>query len=98
MSGLAEFLCQDGYEFQFRRLIAPNAVETLFVKLSDRRVLGSMNDLIRMAKWHLVEEQLSPFEAAQRINDAPISYLSFDDPKRAFGKMTLENTEDENIG
>lgn len=94
MSGMANFMCYDGYEFQFRRLIAPNATKTLFVKLSDRRVLGSMNDLIRMAKWHLIDEQISPFEAAEKINQSPMSYLDYDHPKRAFGKIKLDDIAD----
>ena len=94
MSGMADFMCHDGYEFQFRRLIAPHATETLFVKLSDRRVLGSMNDLIRMAKWHLIEGQVSPFDAAEKINKSPMSYLDYDHPKRAFGKMKLDDIAD----
>lgn len=97
MSGMADFMCRDGYEFQFRRLIAPNATDTVFVKLSDRRVLGSMNDLIRMAKWHLAEGQLSPFEAAEKINKAPMSYLDYDHPRWAFPKMQLETYEDKEI-
>lgn len=97
MSGMADFMCRDGYEFQFRRLIAPNATDTVFVKLSDRRVLGSMNDLIRMAKWHLAKGQLSPFEAAKKINKAPMSYLDYDHPRRAFPKMQLETYEDKEI-
>ncbi len=94
MSGMADFMCYDGYEFQFRRLIAPNATDTVFVKLSDRRVLGSMNDLVRMAKWHLIEGQVSPFEAAEKINKAPMSYLNYDHPRRAFPKMQIETFED----
>lgn len=94
MSEMANFMCQDGYEFQFRRLIAPNATESLFVKLSDRRVMGSMNDLVRMAKWHLIEGQVSPFDTAEKINTAPMSYLGYDHPKRAFGKMKLDDVAD----
>lgn len=75
MSQIAEFMSSDGYEFQFRRLIAPNATETLFVKMSDRRVPGSMNDMIRIATLHLTEGRLSPFEAAEKINPMPMSYL-----------------------
>ena len=94
MNGMADFMCHDGYEFQFCRLIAPNATDTVFIKLSDRRVLGSMNDLVRMAKWHLVEGQVSPVEAAEKINKAPMSYLNYDHPRRAFPKMQLKTFED----
>ena len=94
MSEMTNFMCQDGYEFQFRRLIVPNATESLFVKLSDRRVMGSMNDLVRMAKWHLIEGQVSPFDAAEKINKSPMSYLDYDHPKRAFGKMKLDDIAD----
>jgi hypothetical protein len=84
---MAEYTIADGYEFQFRRLIVPEAGSVTFIKLNDRRIVGSINELIRLAKWDLSEEQLSPFETSQRINQAPMSYLDYDNPKDAFAKM-----------
>jgi hypothetical protein len=86
---MAEYMIADGFEFQFCRLIAPEAKEVIFSKSTDQRVTGSMSDLVRMAKWVLIERQVSPFEASQDINRAPMSYLDYDNPKRAFAKMKL---------
>jgi hypothetical protein len=84
---MADYMTGDGFEFQFCRFIAPDAKEVLFSKVTDRRVTGSMNDLIQMAQWLLMERQLSPFEAAQKINQSPMSYLDYDNPREAFSKM-----------
>ena len=84
---MAEYMCADGCEFQFRRLIAPEAKEVIFSKSTDRSVIGSMNDLVHMAKWVLIERQVSPFEASQDINQAPMSCLGYKNPKEAFLEM-----------
>jgi len=84
---MAEYMCRDGYEFSFRRFIAPEAKEIVFSKLTDRLVMGSMNDLIHMAKFHLIEQQLSPLETSEQINRTPMSYINYDDPKKAFAKI-----------
>ncbi len=84
---MAQYMSGDGFEFQFRRFVVPDAKEVLFSKVINRRVTGSMNDLIQMAQWHLAEGQLSPFETAQLINQSPMSYLDYDNPREAFSKM-----------
>jgi hypothetical protein len=84
---MAEYLSGDGFGFQFRRLIVPNAKETVFSKLLDRRVISSINELIRIAKFYLIEDGLSPFDASQGINDIAMSCINYDKPKEAFIKM-----------
>jgi hypothetical protein len=92
---MAEYMCADGCEFQFRRLIAPEAKEVIFSKSTDRRVIGSMNDLVRISKWYFIERQVSPFEASQAINEMPMSSIGFKNPKEVFMKMELPAKSEE---
>lgn len=93
---MAEYMSKDGYEFIFRKFIVPEAKETVFSKLTDRHVIGSVNDLIHMAKFYLIERQMSPFETSQEINQAPMTYIGYDNPKKAFTKIKpiIENEQE----
>jgi hypothetical protein len=51
---------------------------------SNRRVIGSMNDIIRCAKVVLDEGLISPIDASIRMNDMPMSMLGYDCPEDAF--------------
>jgi hypothetical protein len=90
---MAEFMSADGFEFLSRRLVVPNAAKIEFTKLSDRSVIGSMNELVQLAKLYFIERQLSPFEASRLINEVPMSPLGFNNPKEAFGKLKLSLLE-----
>jgi hypothetical protein len=82
------FMRDDGLEFIFRRLVVPQLGTFQFSKAGDRRVLGSMNELIRSAQFLLIERQLSPFETALLINETPLSYLQDNHPRNCFTAMT----------
>ena len=84
---MADYIGQDGFEFQFRRFIAAEAAHATICKLTDRHVIGSINNLVYMAKFYLRERQSAPFEASQLINDVPMSYINYCSPKEAFVKM-----------
>ena len=84
---MADFMCDDGFEFQFRRFIVPDMRTVRFSKLADRRVIGTMNELVKVAKYYLSEEQLSPFEASQFINKVPMSGLKYRFPREAFADL-----------
>jgi hypothetical protein len=83
-----QFMCEDGLEFIFRRLVVPHLGAFQYSKADNRRVLGSMNDLIRSAQFFLTERQMSPFETALLINDTPLSYLQYNHPRNCFTAMT----------
>ena len=60
---------------------------TYFPKIIDRRVLGSMNDLIFQAKVHLSEGQKQPSDVSFMLNKTPMSYLKYSNPKVEFRKL-----------
>ncbi|MDD5459320.1 MAG: hypothetical protein PHF37_08005 [Phycisphaerae bacterium] len=70
---MGDFLKSDGYEFIFRRLIAPNAGQISFSKTDNRKVTGSVNELIQEAKYLMTHRELSPFDVSIQINDTIMS-------------------------
>ena len=85
--GLQAFLAGQGQQ--------PNALIDLlvperdasFAKITDRRVLGSMNDLIFQSKVRLGEGQQTLFTVSYYLNETPMSYLKYRSPKDLFQEL-----------
>jgi hypothetical protein len=80
-------MVDEGHEFIFRRLIAPASGTVRFASALNRSVTGSMNDLVNAAKVWLIEEELSPFDVGFRLNETPLSYLDYRNPREAFKSL-----------
>jgi len=91
LSCIGEFMVDDGQEFIFRRLVAPATTTMSFSKALNRSVPGSMNDLVYHAKVWLTEGDLSPFDASSKLNEMPMSSLSYHNPREAFKALNAEN-------
>jgi len=72
---IQEVLAASGRKFVWQQHISPATKAVRFARFSDRRVMGSMNDLIYAAKIHLVERGASPLEVSARLNCTPMSLL-----------------------
>lgn len=90
---LEDLLEEDGFELIFKRIIAPNLGEYHICKALNRTVIGSMNDLVRLAKSRLEDGETSPYETARKLNETPFSYLDFQFPKEAFHTLDVEEVE-----
>ena len=88
---IKHFMAADGNKSIFEKYIEPLADEISFSKITDRRVMGSMNDLIFQAKVYLVECQHSPFHVSLHLNESPMSYLKYGRPKDAFKALSFDN-------
>lgn len=75
LSSIREYLRDSGREFALERFVGPAAGEVQFARLSDRAVLGSINELVFLAKCELIEGGLSSFETSHRLNEVPMSVL-----------------------
>lgn len=75
LAAIAEYFRSSGRQFVLDRLIAPAAAEVQLARLSDRAVMGSINELIFQAKLELIEGQLSASETSERLNEVPLSML-----------------------
>ncbi len=94
LNSMREYMTNDGCEFIYRRLIEPYTSQISFSKVTNKNVLGSMNDLIYGAKFFISERHLSLFETSLIINDTPMKYIGYRNPSEAFREIkTLENIE-----
>ena len=84
LSSMREFMVADGQEFIYRRFVAPAAGTVRFASALSRSVTGSMNDLIDEAQMRLTEYDLSPFDTSFNLNEMPMSYLDYKNPRDAF--------------
>ena len=84
MSNISEFMRDDGHEFIYQRLIAPETSHVSFSKALNRSVTGSMNDLVFHAKVHLIESEMSPYDVSFQLNEMPMSFLKYEHPQEAF--------------
>ena len=87
---MREFMTDDGNEFLFQRLIAPRTGRISFSKTGDRRLLGSINELVFQAKFYLVEREVSPFDVSFLLNETPMSYLGYRNPKEVFKSLKIK--------
>jgi hypothetical protein len=79
-----EFLRDDGLGEIFENRIAPSSARISFSKALNKSVTGSMNDLIRFAKYYLVERETSPWDTSFILNDILFSYLKYEKPRDVF--------------
>ena len=83
LKALREYMAFDGTGYLFEPHAEPHVDSVTFCKTGDRRVLGSMNDLIHNAKVHLLEMRLPMPLVNMRLNEMPMSVLDFRNPKEA---------------
>lgn len=76
LSNLREFMEADGQAFVYQRFVAPVSGSVRFAKALGRSVTGSMNELVKYAKFWLEEGELSPFDIGFKLNDILLSALA----------------------
>lgn len=74
-NGIREFLEADGHRGVHEQSIAPLLGSVRFAKALNRSVIGSMNDLAKMASFYLEEGDLSLIEISSRLKDTPMTGL-----------------------
>ncbi|MGA2781773.1 MAG: hypothetical protein ABSF13_07610 [Smithella sp.] len=89
---MEEFMTVDGHKVMYENVIEQESQRIFFSRIVNRRVLGSMNDLIFQAMVYLKESQKSLFDIAFLLNESPMSYLNYSNPKTEFRKLYF--TED----
>jgi hypothetical protein len=81
---------EDGFRLLYEKQVAPQTASVSFSKAVNRSVIGSMNQLILEAKWRLTEEEISPYDLSFGLNQTPLSYLRYLNPRKAFQLMVQE--------
>lgn len=93
LSCMKEFMTIEGNKFIFEDFIEPERQKIFFSKIIDRRVSGSMNDLIFQAKVYLSEGNKLPLDVSFLLNNSPMSYLNYSNPRNEFQKLHLLDAE-----
>jgi hypothetical protein len=84
LDNMREFMEDDGQSFVYQRLIAPTSGSVRFAKALDRTATGSINELVKFAKFFLESGELSPFDVGFKLNDTLLSAIANQD--HAYGK------------
>ena len=87
---LGEFLRDDGLALIWQRLISPETASIRFSKSYNRAVTGSMNEIVRCAKYLLIIREMSPFEVSSDLNEMPMSMIEHVFPRDEFRSQTLD--------
>jgi hypothetical protein len=80
-------LMSDGFEFFYRRLVDGDDEATVFSKPLDEASKAALDDVGELVLHYLSEEGLEREACAAKINEAPMSVLKQETPKRAFQTM-----------
>jgi hypothetical protein len=86
-SGLKAFMATQGHQDLLEKYLASRDQGLFFSRITDRRILGSMNDFIFQSKIRLEEGQQTPFDVSFYLNETPMSYLKYRHPKEVFQKL-----------
>jgi hypothetical protein len=93
-TSLEEIMRHDGCGDAFRDITLPEMAEAAFSKTSNQSVTGSMTDLVRMARYYPLQDDRALIETSRKLNEAPMSYLGWDSPDRAFRRLTTAPSPD----
>lgn len=99
ISFIGEVPRDDCLESIFERLVVPSTGRVHFSKALNRSVIGSMNDLVNIAKSLLIVDQLSLYDTSFHLDKVPMSLLKYEHPRDAFmklGLMVIGASNDEN--
>jgi len=86
-NSLQAFLAGQGQKPNAAMALPSPDLNATFAKITDRRVLGSMNDLIFQSKFRLEDGQQTLFNVSYYLNETPLSYLKYRSPKTAFQEL-----------
>jgi hypothetical protein len=87
IDGLKLVMTGNDLEFHFQRWIVPELAAVQLAPIPSRSVLGTMNDFMIMAKYHLAARNQSPLEISELMAKAPLSALGMNSPAKAFRSL-----------
>jgi hypothetical protein len=96
LSTIREFMENDGQEFIYQRFIAPASATVSFAKTLNRKVTGSMNELVMAATYALESGEVAPHNVGFSLNAFLLSAIAskedrgYGRPKDAFERLSVE--------
>jgi len=97
-TGLQAFVAGQGHHLREVKALLSQDQDTFFSKIIDRRILGSMNDLIFQSKIRLEEGQQTLFDVSFYLNETTMSYLKYRSPKDVFQQLLPQEGESSGHG
>jgi len=93
LSTIQEFMEDDGQQFVYQKFIAPSSATVSFAKALNRKVTGSMNELVMAATCSLESGEVSPHDVGFDLNDFLLSAIASEEdrgygrPREAFKRL-----------
>ncbi|MEZ5944919.1 MAG: hypothetical protein R3C18_26340 [Planctomycetaceae bacterium] len=97
LSTIREFMEDDGQAFAYQKFIAPASATVSFAKALNRKVTGSINELVIAATHSLESGEVAPHDVGFDLNDLLLSAIASEEdrgygrPKEAFKRLSVEN-------
>lgn len=86
-------LVGEDLEFQFVSKIAPELGDVQWAPIPGRSILGSINEMIFMAKDSLLHREASPVELSRWLAESPMSALGWKSPDQVFPSLGSGNAK-----
>lgn len=86
----------DGQAFVYQKFIAPASATVSFAEALNRKVTGSMNELVMAATCSLESGEVAPHDVGFGLNDFLLSAIAskedrgYGRPKEAFKQLSVE--------
>lgn len=96
LSTIREFMENDGQAFVYQKFIAPASATVSFAKALNRKVTGSMNELVMTATSSLKSGEVAPHVVGFDLNDLLLSAIAtkedrfYGKPREAFKRLLAE--------
>lgn len=96
LSTIREFMEDDGQAFIYQKFIALASAQVSFAKAVNRKVTGSINELVMAATQSLESGDVAPHDVGFGLNDLLLSAIaseekrSYGRPKEAFKRLSVE--------
>jgi hypothetical protein len=94
LSALREFMDADGLSDIDHESIAPSSAKVTFAKALNRKVTGSLNELVRLATFILESEEVAPHDVGFHLNGILLTALAWKEerpygqPREAFLRLS----------
>lgn len=85
VSTIREFMEDDGQAFIYQKFIAPASATVSFAKAINRKVTGSMNELVMAATASLEFGEIAPHDVGFGLNDILLSAIASEED-RGYGR------------
>lgn len=95
VSTIREFMEDNGQAFIYQKFIAPASATVSFAKALNRKVTGSMNEMVMAATASLESGDVAPHDVGFDLNDLLLSAIASNEdrgygrPKEAFKRLSV---------